>query len=137
MKIEDLILNLTHFGANFHLNETVRFGKNNIVSCISLEKKKKQKRCRFEMHHMSSSSPGRAENKGRRIICRLLFSSLSLSLFPKTQKNPRKHPTCPNPDPWPTTRRKNRGDKPLRVALRRLPSGRLATPYPCAMTGQG
>ena len=41
---------------------------------------------------------------------------LSLSLFPNTQKNPTKHPTCPNPNPWPTTRRKNRGDKPLRVA---------------------
>jgi hypothetical protein len=102
------------FGASFHLNETVHFGKNGVVSCISLEKKKKQKRCRFERHHVSSSSPGRAENRGRRSICPLLFSSLSL--FPNTQKNPTKHPTCPNPNPWPTTRRKNRGDKPLWVA---------------------
>jgi len=42
------------------------------------------------------------------VPCFLL--SLSLSQYPK------KHPTCPNPNPWPTTRRKNRGDKPLRVA---------------------
>jgi hypothetical protein len=27
------------FGASFHLNETVHFGKNGVVSCISLEKK--------------------------------------------------------------------------------------------------
>ena len=88
-KIKDLILNLMRFGASFHLNETVHFGKNGVVSCISLEKKKKQKRCRFERHHVSSSSPGRAENRGRRSICPLLFSSFSLS-FPipkKTRQN--------------------------------------------------
>jgi hypothetical protein len=81
------------FGASFHLNETVHFGKNGIVSCISLEKKKKQKRCRFERHHVSSSSPGRAENRGRRSICPLL-SHLSLS-FPI----PKKTPYMPKPEP--------------------------------------
>jgi len=31
-RIEGLSLNLTRFGANFHLNERAHFGKNNAVS---------------------------------------------------------------------------------------------------------
>jgi len=59
----------------------------------------------------------------------LLFSSPSLSQNPKT--NPTKTPICLNHDPWPTIRRKCRGNK----LCGRLPRGRPATPYPCAMTG--
>jgi hypothetical protein len=68
-QIEGLIWNLTCFGANFGLNEMARFGKNDDVSCISLEKKERKKkeerskRCRFEQYHKSSSSLGRAEDK--------------------------------------------------------------------------
>jgi len=33
-QVEGLILNLTRFGASFHLNEMICFGKNGIVSYI-------------------------------------------------------------------------------------------------------
>jgi len=89
-QIEGLIWNLTCFGANFGLNEMARFGKNDDVSCISLEKKERKKkeerskRCRFEQYHKSSSSLGRAEDRWRRRFCPPAFAPLPLS--PKTQK---------------------------------------------------
>jgi hypothetical protein len=44
------------------------------------EKKKKQKWCRFERHHMSSSSPGRAKQGKKKIFFLPLFSTaISLS----------------------------------------------------------
>jgi hypothetical protein len=81
--IKGLILNMTRFGAKIHLNETVRFGKNSAMKLSTYKKKKKrekkQKRCRCERHHMSSSSPGRAENRGRRFFFSPLFLTDSLS----------------------------------------------------------
>jgi hypothetical protein len=38
-QIEGLILNLTRFGSKIHLNETARFGKNDVVSCTVTKKK--------------------------------------------------------------------------------------------------
>jgi hypothetical protein len=42
-QIEGLILNLTRFGAKIHLNETARFGKNDVVSCTVIYKKKRER----------------------------------------------------------------------------------------------
>jgi hypothetical protein len=71
-QIEGLILNLTHFGANSHLNETTPF--QTLFTYKKKRKEKKQKQCRFERHHISSSSSGRVENMGRRFFSLLCFS---------------------------------------------------------------
>jgi hypothetical protein len=84
IQIEGSSLNLTCFGTSFHLNKTTRFLKNSAVSFIFTEKKgKKQKQCRFERHHMSSSFPGHADaGEGAAFPCVLLLS-LSLPQSPK------------------------------------------------------
>jgi hypothetical protein len=97
MKIEDLILNLTHFGANFHLNETVRFGKNNIVSCISLEKKRSKNdvvlKCTICLLLPLDAQRTREEESF--VAC---FSPLSLSLsLSQNPKKPEKTPHLPEP----------------------------------------
>jgi hypothetical protein len=62
------------------------------ASFHTFKKKKKQKQCRFDWHHMSSSSPGRAENRRRR---RFFSPALPATSFSKTtKKTPTKLPTC-------------------------------------------
>jgi len=46
--------------------------------------RERSKRCHFEWHHKSSSSPGPKENKGRTSICSPAFPAHSLSQNPKT-----------------------------------------------------
>jgi hypothetical protein len=107
-KIKDLILNLMRFGASFHLNETVHFGKNGVVSCISLD----------------------AQRTGEEEAFVPCFSPLSLS-FPipkKTRQNTLHARTRTHGLPLDE---KTEGTSPCG-----WPSGRLATPYPCAMIVQ-
>jgi len=50
--------------------------------------KKIPKRCRFERHYNLSSSPGRAENRGKRKFCSPVFTNVyPLPLSPKHQKD--------------------------------------------------
>jgi hypothetical protein len=44
-----------------------------------LKKKESLKRCRFEQHYSLSSSPGRAENRGRKKFCSPVFTDFSSS----------------------------------------------------------
>jgi hypothetical protein len=43
-QIEGLIWNLMRFGASFCLNETVCFGQNDTISCISLKRERERER---------------------------------------------------------------------------------------------
>jgi len=58
-------------------------GKTAPFHALFQKKRGISKRCRFERHHKPSSSPGHAENRGRRSCFPLRFASPSL------------HPTCP------------------------------------------
>jgi len=63
-----------HFGASFHLNETARFGKNDVVSCV--EKKEEDETVPFWGGTVSSSSsPGRAAEEEKFCFLPLVSSS--------------------------------------------------------------
>ena len=109
------------------------FWKNGVVSCISLEKKERErsKRCCFERHHKSSSSPGCTENKGKRSICSLVFPPHSLS---QTQKQTRQSPpTYMKPGIAHTPHDEGWIEEPC-GGLRRLHRGTSAT-LPCLQDG--
>jgi len=74
-----------HFGASFHLNETARFGKNDVVSCV--EKKKRWNGAVLRRHCFFFFFPW-ACSRGRKV----LFSSPCLFL-PRALK-PKQDATC-------------------------------------------
>jgi hypothetical protein len=88
--------------------------KTALFHALFIKKEKSPKRCRFERHYNLFSSPGRAENRGRRRFCSPVFSDISpLPLSPKTQKDADPStPTCLNTDQWPTKDEKAEGTSP-------------------------
>jgi len=88
--------------------------KTALFHALFIKKEKSPKRCRFERHYNLFSSPGRAENRGRRRFCSPVFSDISpLPLSPKTQKDADPStPTCLNTDQWPTKDEKTEGTSP-------------------------
>jgi len=69
------------------------------MHCSRKKKTERPKRCRFEWHCGSSSSPGRARQGKKKFFYRLFCPSFS----EKHQKDAYHKPTCITSDPWPTT----------------------------------
>jgi hypothetical protein len=63
-----------------------RFVQNNTVSFTVHLKKKNSKRCSFDWHYTSSSSPGRATGRGRRSLF-----PCNISLSPRNPKINKTH----------------------------------------------
>jgi hypothetical protein len=81
---------LTHFGASFRLNEMTRVGQNGVVSCISLEKKERERANGAVLNGtISLLLPLDAQRTGEEeAFFPLFFSLLSLSQKPKNQLRP-------------------------------------------------